>query len=76
MIVNTMTLQEIRLELFKDLPALLIKLAYRKKEFRRKVLKASRFPCSATYEIKTGVRKNLFVMILVAKKSVKPMIPY
>lgn len=69
MIVNTMTLQEIRLELFKDLPALLIKLAYRKKEFRRKVLKASRFPCSATYEIKTGVRKNLFVMILVAKKK-------
>lgn len=68
MIVNSMTLQEIRLELLKDLPALVSRLIQYKKEFRRKALKANRFPYLATYEVKTGRRKNLFTIIFVAKK--------
>lgn len=68
MIVNSMTLQEIRLELFKDLPAVLLKISYFKKEFRRKVLKTSRFPYSVSCEVKTGRRKNFFTIILVARK--------
>ncbi|WP_128353309.1 hypothetical protein [Pedobacter chitinilyticus] len=76
MIVNTMTLQEIYMELFKDLPSLLLRISNCKKEFRRKVLKASRFPCSASYELKTGRRKNLFILTLVAQKRGDAKLPF
>lgn len=71
MIVNTMTLQEIHEELFKDLPALEGRIEHCKREFRRKVLKASHFPYVVTYELRTGIRRNLFMATFTANKRGK-----
>ncbi|TCC99540.1 hypothetical protein [Pedobacter hiemivivus] len=66
MIVEAMTLQEIHNELFTDLPTLNGKMNHCKKDFRRKVLKASRFPYTFTYELNTPIKKNLFIVTLTA----------
>ncbi|MFA6275250.1 MAG: hypothetical protein WC622_00765 [Pedobacter sp.] len=55
-----MTLTEIHHELFKDFCTLKNKLIYCKKDFQRKVLKASHYPLTYSYECYTKVKKNLF----------------
>ena len=50
MIVSSMALIEIHNELFKDLATLTNKILNCHKEFRRRVLKASRYPFSYSYE--------------------------
>jgi len=66
MIVEAMTLQEIHNELFTDLPTLNARMKYCRKDFRRKVLKASRFPYTFTYELNTPQKKNLFIVTFTA----------
>lgn len=68
MIVPSMTLNEIHKELFADLRTLESKIDHCHKDFKRKVLKASRYPISHSYECRTKLKKNLFVVNLYASK--------
>lgn len=68
MIVPTMTLSEIHKELFDDLRTLESKIEYCRKDFKRKVLKASSYPVSQTYDCLTRLKKNLFIVNLYAPK--------
>ncbi|TCS84739.1 hypothetical protein EDD80_1188 [Anseongella ginsenosidimutans] len=63
-----MTVQEIHKELFEDVKNLRNKLDYYHKEFRKQVLKASRYPFTRSYDCKTKGKKNLFVATFTAMK--------
>lgn len=68
MIVPSMTLSEIHKELFDDLRTLETKIDFCHKDFKRKVLKASRYPFAHTYDCRTRLKKNLFLVNLYASK--------
>lgn len=68
MIVPSMTLNEIQKELFSDLRTLENKIDNCHKDFKRKVLKSSRYPFSHSYDCRTKFKKNLFVVNLYASK--------
>lgn len=77
MIVPSMTLNEIHKELFSDLRTLESKIDDCHKDFRRRVLKSSRYPFSHSYDCRTKLKKNLFVVNLHAPKRgdfAKPLI--
>jgi len=65
MIVPAMTIQEIYSQLFSELPIKQDKLDSYKKDFRRKVLKASKFPFSKLYDF-TTLKKNQFLFSFTA----------
>ncbi len=68
MIVSSMALIEIHNELFKDLATLTNKIMNCHKEFRRRVLKASRYPFSYSYECYSRLNKNRFILTFIAMK--------
>jgi len=68
MIVPSMTLNEIHKELFTDLHTLESKIDNCHRDFKRKVLKSSRYPFSHSYDCRTKLKKNLFVVNLYASK--------
>lgn len=68
MIVPSMTLNEIHKELFSDLRTLESKIESCKNDFKRKVLKSSRYPFNHTYNCRTRLKKNLFLVTLHAPK--------
>ncbi|MDF3076889.1 MAG: hypothetical protein K0S09_778 [Sphingobacteriaceae bacterium] len=68
MIVPSMTLYEIHKELDSDVRTLKSKIDYCHKDFKRKVLKASRYPFTHSYDCLTREKKNLFVVTLYAAK--------
>ena len=59
MIVPSMTEQEIREELLKDLADLDKPMERFRKNFRSKVLKSYKFPVKTSYDCKSVKRKNL-----------------
>lgn len=65
MIVPAMTTQEIYSQLFSELPIKQDKLDVYKKEFSRKVLKASKFPFTKLYDF-TTLKKNQFIFSFTA----------
>ena len=68
MIVPSMTEQEIREELLKDLADLDKPMERFRKNFRSKVLKSYKFPIKTSYDCKSVKRKNLFVVTFTADK--------
>jgi len=68
MIVPSMTEQEIREELLKDLADLDKPMERFRKNFRSKVLKSYKFPVKTSYDCKSVKRKNLFVVTFTADK--------
>jgi len=68
MIVPSMTLDEIHKELFSDLRTMEAKISSYHRDFKKKVLKSSRFPLSHTYDCRTKIKKNFFVVNLYASK--------
>lgn len=60
MLVPTMTFQEIHNEVFEDIRNLQDRFDHYKREFRKLVLKRSRYPYTKTFEFKTPEKKNLF----------------
>jgi hypothetical protein len=71
MYTANMTPEEIERETNAEMDNIRAKLAYKIKEFRRKVLKATKFPVSMIYEQRT-VRKNRWVITMTAdsKKNI------
>ncbi|RZK42682.1 MAG: hypothetical protein EOO90_06485 [Pedobacter sp.] len=77
MIVSSMTLNEIHQELFSDLRTLESKIDSCHRDFKRKVLKSTTYPFSLSYDCRTKLKKNLFVVNLYASKRgdfAKPLI--
>ena len=77
MIVPSMTLDEIHKELYSDFDTLESTIDNFLRDFKRKVLKASRYPVYHTYDCRTRLKKNLFVFNLYASKRgdwAKPLI--
>jgi len=68
MIVPSMTGQEIHKEVFADIKNLRSKLDECRKDFRKTVLRSSRYPVTKSYECKTRERKNLFIVDYTAIK--------
>lgn len=68
MIVHSMTFTEIHNELYNDLPTLKNKILYCQKEFRRKLLKTSRYPFIYSYDCYSRIKKNHFILTFVALK--------
>ncbi|QNN42386.1 hypothetical protein [Pedobacter roseus] len=68
MIVHSMTFTEIQNELYNDLPTLKNKILYCQKEFKRRVLKASRYPFAYSYDCYTRIKKNHFILTFTAMK--------
>jgi len=68
MIVPSMTVQEIHKEVFDDMETLKIKLKESPEDFKKHVLRSSRFPFTKTYEFKTREKKNLFIVDFTAIK--------
>ncbi len=68
MIVPSMTVQEIHKEVFDDMENLKIKLKEIPDDFKKNVLRSSRFPFTKTYEFKTQEKKNLFIVDFTAIK--------
>jgi hypothetical protein len=68
MIVPSMAFTEIHNELFKDMATLTHKIILFTKEFRRRVLKASRYPFTHSYECYGRLNKNLFIITFIAMK--------
>lgn len=63
-----MTLNEIHNELFSDLRTLKNKIDHCHKDFKRKVLKSSKYPISHSYDCRSRFKRNLFVVNLYASK--------
>lgn len=77
MIVPSMTLNEIHKELYSDFDTLESTIDNFHRDFKRKVLKSSRYPVYHTYDCRTRFKKNLFVVNLYASKRgdwAKPLI--
>lgn len=68
MIVPSMTVQEIHKEVFDDMENLKIKLKESPEDFKKHVLRSSKFPFTKTYEFKTQEKKNLFIVDFTALK--------
>ena len=68
MIVPSMTVQEIHKELFEDIKNLRNQLDNYRKDFKKAVLRGSRYPLTKSYDCKTREKKNLFVVTLTAIK--------
>lgn len=68
MIVPSMTIQEIHKELFEDIKNLRSQLDDCRKDFKKVVLKANRYPLTKSYDCKTREKKNLFIVTLTAPK--------
>lgn len=68
MIVPSMTVNEIHKEVFDDIMTLLNKIDELKNDFKRIVLKGSRYPMTKSYDCKTREKKNLFVVQFTALK--------
>lgn len=68
MIVPSMTVQEIHQEIFRDFKTLRNKIDNLKNEFRRIVLKGSRYPLTKSFDIKSLEKKNLFIVEFTALK--------
>jgi hypothetical protein len=68
MIVPSMTVQEIHKEVFDDINNLHIKLEECRLDFKKNVLKASHYPLTKSYNLKSGKKKNVFIVDLVANK--------
>jgi len=77
MIVPSMTLNEIHKELYSDFDTLESTIDNFHRDFKRKVLKSSRYPVYHSYDCRTRFKKNLFVVNLYASKRgdwAKPLI--
>ncbi|MGE9313618.1 hypothetical protein ACLOAU_18345 [Niabella sp. CJ426] len=68
MIVPSMAVQEIHNEVFEDIPNLRNKLTEYREDFRKTVLKASRYPLTKSYACKTKAMKNSFSIDFTAQK--------
>lgn len=68
MIVPSMTVQEIHKEVFEDVRTIGNKMDSLKKEFKKFSLKVSRYPCTKSFDYKTQVKKNLFIIEFTALK--------
>src|SRR4051812_17830003 len=68
MIVPSMTVQEIYKEIFEDIETLDTKIDACRRDFKKLVLRSTRYPVEKTYEAKTRVKKNTFVFTLIAPK--------
>ena len=63
-----MTIQEIHKELLEDVKNLQNKLNYFRKNFKKEVLRVSRYPLTRSYGCKTSEKKNSFVATFTAMK--------
>jgi hypothetical protein len=68
MIVPSMTVQEIHKEVFEDIKNLRSKLDEFRKDFKKTVLRGSRYPLIKSYDCKTREKKNLFIVDFTAIK--------
>ncbi len=68
MIVPSMTAQEIHKEVMEDIKTLGNKVDRCRDDFRKTVLRSSRYPVSKSYDCKTQEKKNLFIVELIAPK--------
>lgn len=68
MIVPSMTVQEIHKEVFEDLKNLRTKLDECRKDFKKTVLRHSRYPLTKSYNCRTSEKKNLFIADFTARK--------
>jgi hypothetical protein len=68
MIVPSMAITEIKNELLKDAPTLIASLVKCGKEFRRRVLKASHYPFTYTYDCCSRTNKNHFILVFTVLK--------
>ncbi len=68
MIVPSMTVQEIHKEVFEDIKNLRSKLDLYRKDFKKTVLKGSRYPLMRSYDCKTSEKNNLFIVDFTALK--------
>jgi hypothetical protein len=66
MIVPSMTVQEIHKEVFEDIMNLRSKLDVFRKDFKKTVLKGSRYPLTKSYDYTTREKKNLFIVTFTA----------
>jgi len=63
-----MTVQEIHKEVFEDVKSLRSKIEECHKDFKKTVLKGSRYPLTKSYDYKTRIKKNLFIVDFLALK--------
>lgn len=68
MIVPSMTVQEIHREVFEDIKNLRNRLDECSNDFKKTVLRGSRYPIAKSYDCKTKEKKNLFIADFVANK--------
>lgn len=68
MIVPAMTVEEIQKEVCEDWKNVINKLHEWERDFKKAVLRSKRFPLRRTYEYHTPVKKNLFIMSMMATK--------
>ena len=68
MIVPSMTVKDIHKEVFEDLENLKYKMDECHNEFKKVVLRSSRYPVTRSYEFKTREKRNLFFVDFTALK--------
>jgi hypothetical protein len=68
MIVPSMTVQEIRKEVFEDMKSLQHKLNEFRTDFKKMVLKGNRYPLVKQYDCRTTAKQNLFIVSFTALK--------
>ncbi|WP_298939158.1 hypothetical protein [uncultured Dysgonomonas sp.] len=68
MIVPSMSVQEIHKEVFEDIKNLETKLDECRNDFKKTVLKSSRYPLTKSYDCKTREKRNLFIVDFTAMK--------
>lgn len=68
MIVPSMTVKDIHDELFKDVNSLRDKVENCRKDFKKTVLRSSRYPLTKSYDCKTKEKRNDFVIGFTALK--------
>lgn len=68
MIVASMTVEEIHKEVFEDIQNLRSKIDNSHSDFKKAVLRNSRYPVTKSYEFVTSVKKNLFIVDFTAPK--------
>jgi hypothetical protein len=68
MIVPSMTVQEIHKEVFEDVRNLRGKLHECRNDFKKIILKGSRYPLTKSYDCKTREKRNLFIVDFTAIK--------
>ena len=68
MIVSSMTVQEIRKELLQDVENIRESIRKHKRDFERSALKVSQYPFTKSYECRSKLKKNLFIVTFTAMK--------